>query len=684
MDSSDPNMVPSKGLKPIWQPCAHPDEIPMNQYRKHVNKKFSLDLQNSQDLHKWSISSPQEFWIDLWSYVGLVPDLPAGTTRAYNAAIPMDEIPKFFENASINYAENVLTQPDVADDSPALIGLREGQGLDGERWTWADLREQVRKIRSSLRRSGVKEGDRVAALISTSNWSIAIFLAAASLGAIFTSIASDLGTEGCISRLQLVEPKLLFADSHVTYKGRQRDNLAKISSIVRRLEKKPEVVLIPLHETPSHSFLNLSDFFVRSSLTDKLQFNRVSFSAPLYILYSSGTSGPPKCLVHQHGVILQHKKTSKLHNSLKPGEVVFQYSSPSWVLWNIMVGHLAAGTTLVVYDGSPTFPKPEYMLDIVQRHRVAYWGVSPRYLQQLESRGLAIKQKYDLSALRMVQTGGSHLAASQYHWFYQVFPFTVHLTSVIGGTDLVTSWIGTDPAGPLYPGEIQLPMLGHDVDVADPVTGESVKHLGAAGEFICRQPFPSMPVFMWGDEGNKRYRASYFKRFDFPCWAQHDWASFNPVTGGSQVHGRSDGVLNPQGIRFGSSEIYSITEAQSFNDIIETTLCIGRTRKGIDDDESVFLFVVMRQGCRFDAALDERLRSAIRSGLSARHVPRFVLPVKEIPMTVNGKKVETLVKETICTGELPKQVSSTVANPRCLEDFRQYYYMEETAPRARL
>ncbi|KAF4473036.1 acetoacetate- ligase [Fusarium albosuccineum] len=562
MDSSDPKMVPSEDLKPIWQPCVHPDAIPMNQYRKHVNEKFNLDLRNSHDLHKWSISSPQEFWYDLWSYVGLVPDLPAGTTRAYDAAIPMDEIPKFFENSRINYAENVLTQPEVADDSLALIGLREGQGLEGERWTWATLREQVRKIRSALQRSDVDAGDRVAALISTSNWSIAIFLAAASLGAIFTSIASDLGTE--------------------------------------------------------------------------------------------------------------------------PAEVLFQYSSPSWVLWNIMVGHLAAGTTLVVYDGSPTFPKPEFMLDIVQRHKVAYWGVSPRYLQQLESRSLAIKQKYDLSSLRMVQTGGSHLAASQYHWFYQVFPSTIHLTSVIGGTDLVTSWIGTDPAGPLYPGEIQLPMLGHDVDVADPVTGESVKHLGVAGEFICRQPFPSMPVFMWGDEGNKRYKASYFERFEFPCWAQHDWASFNPVTGGSQVHGRSDGVLNPQGIRFGSSEIYSITEAQSFNDTIETTLCVGRTRKEIDDDESVFLFVVMRQGCRFDAALDERLRSAIRSGLSARHVPRFVLPVKEIPMTVNGKKVETLVKETICTGEFPKRVSSTVVNPRCLEDFRQYYYIEETAPRARL
>ena len=408
---------------------------------------------------------------------------------------------------------------------------------------------------------------------------------------------------------------------------------------------------------------------------------------------------------------MQHRKISKLHNSLKPGEVVFQYSSPSWVLWNIMVGHLSTGTTLVLYDGSPTFPAPEAMLDIVERHGVAYWGASPRYLQQLESRAVVPKERYNLSSLRMVQTGGSHLAASQYHWFYGAFPPSIHLTSVTGGTDIVTSWIGTDPTGPLYPGELQMPILGHDIDVADPVTGESVRDAGLAGEMICRKPFPSMPVFMWGDEGNKRYKESYFERFDFPCWAQHDWCSFNPVTGGSQIHGRrsvqqtnihpeskesndyhdpyanrpsSDGVLNPQGIRFGSSEIYSITEGHPFNEIIETTLCVGRTRKGIDSDESVFLFVIMRPGHRFDAVLDRQLRDAIRSGLSARHVPRFVVPVPEIPMTVNGKKVETLVKQTICTGEVPKRMSSTVANGHCLEAFRQFYHVGEVPVRARL
>ncbi|KIX95100.1 uncharacterized protein Z520_09016 [Fonsecaea multimorphosa CBS 102226] len=668
-------------LSPIWKPITPAGQIPMNIYREHVNKKFNLQLNDSHELQRWSVTDPQAFWIDLWHFVGLIPALPPGIKYAYNPAISISEVPPFFEGASINYAENVLIQPLIDDRSPALIGLRESQHFAGEVWTWSTLRENVRRIRSALIRSGIQKGDRVAALISTSVWSVALLLGSASIGAIFTSIAPDLGLEGCISRLQQVQPSILFADSHVTYKGKQRSNATKISAIMKLLKPSPELFVIPVGL--EEALQPLSAFLGRSKDADELKFARFAFTTPLYILYSSGTSGPPKCLVHSHAAIIQHKKIGMLHNSLKPGEVVFQYSSTSWVLWNIMVGHLAMGATLILYDGSPTWPKPQCMLEIVQKFKVNYWGASPKYLKELESTRCTPKTEYDLSSLRMVQTGGSHLASDQYHWFYNVFPSNVHLTSVTGGTDLVTSWCGTDPAGPVFPGEIQMPILGHDVDIADPTDGHSIKDTGEAGEFVCRKPFPSMPIYMWGDTQGEKYRASYFSRYSFPCWAQHDWASVNPITKGWIVHGRSDGVLNPQGIRFGSAEIYSITEAAPLSNTIAISLCVGRKRHGVDFDESVFLFVVMRAGHSFTNELEQLLKDTIRKSLSPRHVPRFVVEVKEIPMTSNGKKVETLVKEVISTGKIPGTISSTVINPACLEAFRQFYQLEPQV-RARL
>jgi acetoacetyl-CoA synthetase len=456
--------------KALWKPT-NPESAPISIYRRHINRRFNQSLKTSQELHRWSVRHQHEFWIDLWDYVGLIPPLPKAIKRAYDDAKDIREIPTFFDGVCLNYAENVLFNRNP--DAIALVGLREGQGLDGEAWSWGVLIENVRIARSALVRTGVNKGDRVAALMSNSPWTIALFLATASIGAVFTSISPEMGASGCISRLDQISPTILFADSHQTYKGKRQSMQTKLEEIVEALNRKLKIVLNPftdeqfVHQT-------LPAFLSQSSRQDKLEYERVRFSEPLVILYSSGTTGSPKCIVHHHGLVLNHKKIAILHNSLSSTDVVFQYSSTSWVLWNIMIGHLSVGATLICYDGSPLYPDASTKLRILEHYKATYFGTSPRYLLELEMSGINPSQ-FDLSALRMVTTTGAALTSDQFRWFYRAFPKTAHLSSVAGGTEICTSWLASDPAGPVYAGEMQLPALGHDVDCADPDTGESVK-----------------------------------------------------------------------------------------------------------------------------------------------------------------------------------------------------------------
>ncbi|ODM21542.1 hypothetical protein SI65_02386 [Aspergillus cristatus] len=595
--------------QPIWHPTAPADKIPMNIYRAHINRKLAQNLTTSQDLHRWSVTNPQDFWLDLHDYTGIIPKLPSTITQAYDASLSMGKAPKFFEGAVVDYAENVLS----------------GKPLD-----------KLALVQGALKASGVQKGDRVGAIISTSVWSGVVFGDGFDWGWLRLPTVANL-------------PKILFAGTASTLKGKTRSNISKIQNVFNRLSSKPKVILIPLADVQSSlSFPKLETFLSTSNNNSPLQFTRVPYSHSLYILYTSGTTGVPRCLVHAHSTIIQHKKVSYLHNSLGPDDVVFQYSSTSWVLWNIMIGHLSAGPTLVIYDGSPLWPSPKAFLKILEFHKVTYWDVSPRYLQELEMTGCIPKNEADLSALKMVQTGGSHLEKDQYYWFYRTFPTKIHLTSVTGGTDLVTSWIGTDPAGPVYPGEIQLPMLGQDVDIADPITGEIVKDSGKQGG---------------SSAGNRSPRCRKFPGF----WAQHDWASYNPLTRG--------GRFMDEGIRFGSSDIYSVVEGSPFNNFLFNTLRVGRRRPS-DTDESVFLFVVIQSPHKITDTFRESLKDAIRKGLSNKHVPRFVIEVDEVPMTVNGKKVETLVRGIISRGKLPEKVSNTVSDPGCLGAFQKFFGLE--------
>jgi acetoacetyl-CoA synthetase len=465
--------------QPLWKP-KDPESTPISKYRNHINAKFGKQLVDSQQLHKWSVEHPQDFWIDLWSYVGLVPSLPSALKTAFDDSKSIKDVPVFFSGVRFNYAENIFHGK--MPGSVALIGLRENDPFKGDSWTWAKLKEHVRRVKSALMRSGVKRGDTVAAVMSNCPWTIALFLACASFGAVFTSIAPEMGLEGIVGRLEQIDVRMLFVDSHQMYKGKMMSMNEKLARIVGALGASVEAIIVPVL-SGRYALTTLDVFLARSSGADKLVFTRLPFTAPLVIVYSSGTTGSPKCIVHHHGTLLNLKKVSLLHNSLTPRDVVFQYTSTSWILWNIQNGHLSVGAPLLCYDGSPLYPDAGRILDICAHYGVTYLATSPRYLLELEMSGIR-PLDFDLKGLRMVTTTGATLTESQFEWFYKVFPSAVHLSSVAGGTEISTSWIASDPAGPVYPAEMQMPALGHDVDVADAESGASIKTVGIPASLI--------------------------------------------------------------------------------------------------------------------------------------------------------------------------------------------------------
>ncbi|KAM3419269.1 hypothetical protein BST61_g5206 [Cercospora zeina] len=664
----------------LVEKARHLGSTPMDRYRLHVNDKWGQNLRTTRDLQRWSVRQPQDFWCDLYDYLAFKPPLPAGTTKAFDDSVPMSSNPKWFPGLPFNYAENVMfSNPD--DKAIALIGVREDTNQD-EIMTWKQFREQVRLTASALRHSGVKRGDRVASLVATSIPAVVLFHASASLGAIFTCISPDLGAEGCYSRLQQVAPKILFVDSHTIYNGKRQSTLKKVDEIYDKLDPKPLVYIVPLVTGESYRFSTYSRFLEQADEKDVLTFERVAFSDPLMVCYSSGTTGAPKCIVHQHGLLIQLKKVAMLHNSTTPKDVILQYSSTSWVVFYVMCGYFACGAATVVYNGSPMFPDKQALLRMVERYRVSYFGSSPRYLLELELSKVDPQHEFDLSSLRIIYTTGATLSADQYRWAYRSFPKHVHLCNTAGGTDTATSLIAASPTDPIYAGEMQIFALGMDVDIADPTTGESIMETGEAGEMIIRTPFPSMPCFFWGDRDGSKYFESYFARYeDIDVWAQHDWLQRNPKTGGLVMHGRSDGVLNPSGIRFGSGEIYAVVEAPPFTERISQALCVGR-RRPQDTDESVFLFVTMNRGNTLTAELSDAIKNAIKKSLSPRHVPQFVIEVPEIPTTINGKKVEAAVKQTISGKDV--NASNTVVNPDAITDFRRFRTLEREARSSKL
>ncbi|KAH7002441.1 hypothetical protein EDB80DRAFT_720583 [Ilyonectria destructans] len=646
----------------VWSHSS-PHLTRLDAFRRHVNIKYDLALENYAQLHQWSVRSLELFYQELWLFCGLVTSQPPS-----QVAIGLEKMwprPQWFPDARMNFTENLLSVGMSAHPDKIAVSACREAGTEWKHLTWRQLQHEVARYASALRHAGVKEGDRVAAVATNSLETLLILLAAGTVGAIFSSTSPDMGTKGIVERYTQVQPKILFVDSEVLYGGKTRDLREKMQASVGKLRKGVKqlanVVVIngPLWDDdkllPLDSFLRVP--------TEPLEFTQVGFDHPIYILYSSGTTGPPKCICHSGGgALLKHKIDLALGLDLGIDSTYYQYTTTGWMMWNLLVGALSVGSRIVLYDGNPMEPSPSFQLRLLEEQGVTHWGTSPKFLNAImhDLKGALPP----LTSLQATLTSGSALSTETFEWFYNTFPKRVALQNGSGGTDMLGGIVGGNNLVPISGSELAVATLGMDVQIWDE-SGQNIDATGERGELVITTPFPSMPVTFWGDGGLEKYRKAYFDTFP-GIWCHGDFMSQNPKTKGYLIHGRSDGVLNPGGVRFGSAEIYNVVE--KFAEL-EDFVAVGQ-RRPIDKDEQVLLFVKMRNDAVLGAPLLSKIRDAIRTMLSPRHVPSHIFQVQNLPYTMNGKRIENAIKSVVC-GETVKNTGSII-NPECLKEYEQY------------
>ena len=603
-------------------------------------------------LYDWSVRRPAEFWAAIWGLCEIRSSAPYTAVVEDHGRMPGA---RWFPGARLNFAENLLRRDGAA---PAIVFANEA----GERLelSFRQLRAQVASVAAALRGLGVSPGDRVAGMLANRPETVIAMLATASLGAIWSSCSPDFGVEAVLDRFGQIVPKVLFATDGYFYNGKSIDSLPAVARIAAKLPKLEAVVVVPYRDArPNIAHIPRAVAFAELAATNAaLEFTQVAFADPLYILYSSGTTGAPKCIVHGvGGTLLQHCKEHVLHTDIKPGDVVFYFTTCGWMMWHWLVSSLASGATLVLYEGAPLYPDPGMLWRLAEHESINVFGTSARYLSALEKSGYVPGKHVDLSALRTVLSTGSPLAPSSFDFAYRDIKKDLQLSSIAGGTDLISCFALGNPLLPVHRGELQCRGLGMQVEIFDE-RGHSVRQ--QKGELVCTAPFPSMPIGFWNDAHGRRYRAAYFERFP-NVWHHGDYAELT-ATDGLIIHGRSDAVLNPGGVRIGTAEIYRIVE--QFDEIAES-IVVGQDW---NNDTRVVLFVRLAPGGTLDAALVQRLREAIRRKASPRHVPAKILEVADIPRTMNGKIVELAVRDVIHGRPIANR--DALANPQALDYFQ--------------
>ena len=645
--------------KLLWKPS--PEQArksQMHEFLTRVAKRHGIAAE-WEVLRRWSIEHRDRFWAELLEYVGVQPSAPARTVMSGRGMLGT----KWFDGMTLNYARHMLR---FDDDQDAILHTDE-LGRAG-RLSHRELRAEVARCAAALKEAGVSKGDRVGAFMPNVPETIIAMLAAASLGAIWSSCSPDFGVQGVLDRLGQIEPTVLVTCDGYSYGGKRFDRLDNVGEMLKKLPSVRRVVVVPyLDEQPDigrvpgavlwREFLGSPDW-----PAPPLTFEEVPFDHPLFIMYSSGTTGVPKCIVHGHGgTLLQHMKELMLHCDLRAGERIFYFTTCGWMMWNWLVSGLGVGAALVLFEGNPGHPTMDRLWQMAEQTKLHVFGTSAKYIAACQKADLHPGRDHDLSHLRCICSTGSPLSAELFEWTYDHVKKDMMLASICGGTDIISCFILGNPLLPVYAGEIQCRGLGMDVQAWDercqPVYDQK-------GELVCCAPFPSQPVCFWNDPDHAKYRAAYFDHYPGrEVWRHGDFIEINGDTGGIIVYGRSDATLNPGGVRIGTAEIYRVVE--DIPEIVDS-LVVGRDTA--DQDVEVCLFVVLRPGLKLDEALEKKIRAAIAGNCTKRHVPRHIRQVNDIPYTISGKKVELAVRQILHGENVPNR--DALKNPTALDEYK--------------
>ncbi len=640
----------------LWEPSE--DRIKsthLYKFMQTVNLKHGTNFKEYTELYQWSIENIPDFWADMWEEADII------ASKGYDKVIDdVTKMPgaKWFSGAKLNFAQNLLR---YRDNHIAIIFRGEVMD-DSVQITYAELYEKVARLAKAMRDEGVTAGDRVVGFMPNMPETIIAMLAAASIGAIWSSCSPDFGIKGAFDRFGQIEPKLLFTANGYSYNGKRFDSIEKVKGIFNHLSSQPKIVVVPYTDTDPDlsnvpNSVHLNDFVSEESCIE-IEFEQLPFDHPLYIMYSSGTTGLPKCMVQSAGgILIHHIKELKLHTDVKREDRLFYYTTCSWMMWNWMVSALSLGATLILFDGSPFYSDPGALFRLAEDEKITIFGTSAKYIDSIQKEGLKPKDEYDLSSIKTILSTGSPLSEENFRYVYSEIKEDVCLSSISGGTDLNGCFALGNPLEPVYAGELQCIGMAMNVQAYDEV---GKPHLNYKGELVCTSPFPSMPIHFWNDPDGEKYHNAYFNVYP-GVWLHGDFIKINE-RGGVVIYGRSDTTLNPGGVRIGTSEIYRAVEAF---DEVEDSLAIGQNWEG---DVRVILFIKLKGEVKLTEDLIKKIKTAIRTNCSPRHVPARVIAIGDIPYTINMKKVEIAVRKII--HNQPVFNRDALRNPESLDLFK--------------